>query len=167
MPAEEAFAEACQHLDVRPSYKARYLYYRVGSTRVIYPDRPWICGEDQELFLHSSPSVSTPVGFEYNVNARDCATNITQRVAISWKVLSPLVYCVILAAFVLHYVHEEGTIPLYLSATAGTLGTLCAMSLMFIPWHEVGILLKRDKFYGRYELRSYITRDSLSMKLPQ
>ncbi|KAA6406576.1 MAG: hypothetical protein FRX48_09631 [Lasallia pustulata] len=145
MPAEEAFAEACQHLDVRPSYKARYLYYRIGSIRAMYTNHPVFCGEDQELFLHTSPS----------------------RVAISWKVLSPLLFCVVLAAFALHYAPVEGTIPLYLSSTAGTLSTLCAMSLMFIPWHEVGILLKRDKIYGRYGLRSYITRDSLSMKLPQ
>lgn len=83
------------------------------------------------------------------------------------KVLSPLLYTMILATFVLHYVQQEGTIPLYLSSTAGTLGTLCAMSLMFIPWHEVAILLRRDKIYGRHELRSYINRDSLSMKFPE
>ena len=70
MPAEEAFTEACQHLDIRPSYKARYLYYRVGSIRAIYTDHPVFCGEDQEFFLHTSPSVSTPVWVEFNRNAR-------------------------------------------------------------------------------------------------
>lgn len=70
MSAEEAFAEACQHLDVRASYKARYLYYRVDSIRAIYTDRPVFCGEDQEIFLHTSPSVSTPALLEYKENTR-------------------------------------------------------------------------------------------------
>ena len=95
------------------------------------------------------------------------ATDVKQRVAVSWKVLSALIYCVLFTIFVLHFVQHEGTIPLYLSSTAGTLGTLCAMNLTFIPWHEVGILLTRDKIYGRCELRSYMARESFSMKLPQ
>ena len=70
MPAEEAFAEACQHIDIRPSYKARYLYYRLGSIRAIYTDHPVVCGEDQELFLHTSPSVSSLVRVECNDTVR-------------------------------------------------------------------------------------------------